>query len=88
MIPKWLFFLTWRRPRGFVEEDFVRVAEFIDRGIKITKRLKDEKKQKVNDFRANVDPKDPEIVALRADVEAFAGEFPPIGFSVEDMRYP
>jgi len=79
--------------RGFMEADFVQVAEFLDRGIKITKRLKDEAPQtigskKLADFREKVDPNDPEILQLRADVEAFAGEFPAIGFDVGTMRYP
>jgi len=75
--------------RGFMEEDFEEVARLLDRGVEITKRLKadPDAPKKLNAFREWVDPEDPEIVALRKDVEAFASEFPAIGFDVESMRY-
>ena len=75
--------------RGFMEEDFETVARLLDRGVQIAKRLKAEPTapKKLNAFREWVDPNDPEIVALREEVEAFASEFPAIGFDVEAMRY-
>ena len=72
-----------------MEEDFETVARLLDRGVQIAKRLKAEPTapKKLNAFREWVDPNDPEIVALREEVEAFASEFPAIGFDVEAMRY-
>jgi len=75
--------------RGFMEADFVQVAEFLDRGVQITQKLKGEAPgKKLSDFNGFVNKEIPEIAALRADVEAFAGEFPAIGFNPETMRYP
>jgi len=75
--------------RGFMEDDFVQVAKFLDRGVKITKSLKDScPGKKGSDFQAYVNKEIPEIAELRSDVEQFAGEFPAIGFDVGTMRYP
>jgi len=74
--------------RGFMEEDFQQVAKFLDQGVKITQSLKEScPGKKLKDFKSYVNGDMPEIKALKAEVEAFAGEFPAIGFDVEAMRY-
>ncbi|GBF93403.1 serine hydroxymethyltransferase [Raphidocelis subcapitata] len=74
--------------RGFVERDFEKVAEFVDRAVNIAVALKSKTGPKLKDFRdylaAN---KVPEIEALRGEVEAFAKAFPTIGFEKASMRY-
>jgi len=75
--------------RGFMEADFQQVAKFLDQGVKITAKLKAEAPgKKLSDFNGYVTKDMPEIAQLRSEVEAFAGEFPAIGFDVGTMRYP
>ena len=70
--------------RGFKEADFVQVAEFIHKGLEITKEamqncgplLKDFKAKLVED--ANTKAK---IAALKEEVENFAIKFPMPGLS-------
>ena len=77
--------------RGFVEADFEKVADFVVRGIHIAKDLKTKLGPKLKDFRdglANApEGKFPEIDALKAEVEAFAAEFPTIGFDKAEGKY-
>lgn len=74
--------------RGFVESDFEQVADFVDRGVKIAKQLKDESGPKLKDFRAALEKGTPQSIAdLKADVEAFAKQFPTVGFEKATMRY-
>eukprot|EP00128_Syssomonas_multiformis_P009631 Colp12_sorted_trinity150504_noHs@3734 len=65
--------------RGFVERDFEKVAEFIDRGITISAEAKKVAGPKVVDFKKliDTDPKwQEQISELRAGVEKFARSFP------------
>jgi len=77
--------------RGFVEADFERVADFVVKGINIAKALKETHGPKLKDFReALADApagKFPEIDALRDQVEAFAAQFPTIGFDKAEGKY-
>jgi len=63
--------------RGMTEEDFVRVADLIDKGVNIAIDIKKKTEGgKLKDFKAYLEQNDiPEITALRAEVEAFANEF-------------
>ena len=80
--------------RGFIERDFVKVAEFVDRGVVITQQLKKDLEAKglktVKEFReflkseVNVPPT---LMALKHEVEKFASQFPTIGFERSTMRY-
>jgi len=69
--------------RGFTEDDFRKVVEFIDKAVQIASVVKS-KTDKLKDFKDFLD-KDTETVeslkSLRADVEAFASKFPMPGFS-------
>jgi len=74
--------------RGFDEEDFKKVADFVDRGVKITQAIKAEVGPKLKDFREAVNTREfPAITELKHDVEEFAKAFPTIGFEKSTMRY-
>ena len=75
--------------RGFEEAHFDEVAEFIHRGVAIAKDINGSGiGKKLADFKTALKSQEwPAITALRNDVEAFAGEFPTIGFDEATMRY-
>jgi len=74
--------------RGFMEKDFVAVADFVDRAVKIAADIKSKSGPKLKDFNATLSSQEfPEIAQLKKDVEDFASAFPTIGFSEETMRY-
>ena len=73
--------------RGFMEDDFAKVAEFFDRAVNIALKLKGtEQGKKMKGFRemCAVGPSvDPELVQLRKEVSEFASSFAAIGFDEE-----
>ncbi|MQL83898.1 hypothetical protein Taro_016389 [Colocasia esculenta] len=77
--------------RGFVEEDFVKVADFFDAAVNIALKIKAETKgTKLKDFLATIEASDniqSEIKKLRHEVEEYAKEFPTIGFDKATMKY-
>ncbi|KAJ9166437.1 hypothetical protein P3X46_021193 [Hevea brasiliensis] len=77
--------------RGFVEEDFVKVAEFFDAAVKLALKIKaDTKGTRLKDFVATMKSNTSihsEIAQLRHDVEEYAKQFPTIGFEKETMKY-
>lgn len=77
--------------RGFLEDDFVKVAHFFDRAVNIAVKLKGtEQGKKLKTFRAMcaVGPTvDPELVELRHDVQEFSSSFPTVGFNEDEMEY-
>ena len=75
--------------RGFIEEDFEQVAEFVHKAVEIAKDLKAKSGPKLKDFRDYLE-KEGEVEAiksLREEVEAFAKQFPTIGFEKKDGKY-
>lgn len=67
--------------RGFREEDFEKVAHFIDRAVQIAKNIKEMTPEpaKLKDFVAFANsegPNRPDVQALKEEVEAFASQFP------------
>jgi glycine hydroxymethyltransferase len=61
--------------RGFKEEDFVKVAEFLDRGLKIAVAIQQKSGKLLKDFLPHL--KDhPELLELKKEVEAFSKSFP------------
>lgn len=76
--------------RGLVEADFIKVAEFFDRGVEIAKALKGTPAgAKLKDFRLTLsddawEKNSPELAALRQEVIAFARSFPAIGFDEDE----
>merc|ERR1719182_506907 len=75
--------------RGFEEAHFDTVAEFLHRGVAIAKDINGSGiGKKLADFKTALKGKEwPAIKALRSDVEAFASQFPTIGFDEASMRY-
>uniref|UniRef100_A0A6I8R8R1 Serine hydroxymethyltransferase n=1 Tax=Xenopus tropicalis TaxID=8364 RepID=A0A6I8R8R1_XENTR len=67
--------------RGFKEDDFKKVAQFIHRGIELTLEIQNAMipGATLKDFKeklASEDVHTPKMLALRAEVEKFAGTFP------------
>ncbi|XP_064957554.1 serine hydroxymethyltransferase, mitochondrial-like isoform X1 [Musa acuminata AAA Group] len=78
--------------RGFVEEDFAKVADFFDTAVKLALKIKSETKEgsKLKDFLATIQTNaniQSEITKLRYEVEEYAKQFPTIGFDKETMKY-
>ena len=74
--------------RGFNEADFGKVAEFVDRAVKIAVAVKAKTGTKLKDFRESLETAPPpELAALRHEVEVFAMRFPTIGFEKASMKY-
>ncbi|KAF8404754.1 hypothetical protein HHK36_009643 [Tetracentron sinense] len=76
--------------RGFVEEDFAKVADFFDSAVKVALKIKAETKgTKLKDFVATMQSAhiQSEITKLRHEVEEYAKQFPTIGFEKETMKY-
>lgn len=77
--------------RGFMEEDFTKVAQFFDRAVKIAVDLqKTEKGKKLKGFKdmCSVGPSvSPDLVQLRTEVSGFACSFPTIGFTEDEMEF-
>jgi glycine hydroxymethyltransferase len=61
--------------RGFNEEAFERIADFLDRTVKISVKIQDAVGKKLVDF-VNALPANEELKALRAEVEEFAKHYP------------
>lgn len=61
--------------RGLVEDDFVKVAAFLDRAVKISLRIQGEVGKKLKDFSAAAE-KDEEVAALKEEVMTFSKTFP------------
>ena len=66
--------------RGMGEEDFKRIANYIDQSIALCKKIQSELPKdanKLKDFKAKVaDDSVPEILALRKDISQWASTFP------------
>ncbi|KAI2727626.1 hypothetical protein CBS147354_3299 [Penicillium roqueforti] len=66
--------------RGMGEEDFKRIARYIDQSITLCKKIQSELPKdanKLKDFKAKVaDESVPEILALRKDISQWASTFP------------
>ncbi|CAI8588138.1 unnamed protein product [Vicia faba] len=77
--------------RGFVEEDFVKVAEYFDAAVNLALKVKEESKgTKLKDFVEVLQTSSyvqSEISKLKHDVEEFAKQFPTIGFEKATMKY-
>ncbi|KAL1522487.1 hypothetical protein AB1Y20_017475 [Prymnesium parvum] len=76
--------------RGMIEPHFDMVAEFIHRGVQCAKEVNSSGiGKKLTDFKTTLKTqKFASIDALKKDVEAFASQFPTIGFDESSMKYP
>jgi glycine hydroxymethyltransferase len=77
--------------RGFMEEDFAKVAHFFNRAVKIAVNLKNSGNGgKLKGFKemCAVGPSvDPELVQLRHEVNEFSCSFPTVGFTEDEMTF-
>ncbi|KAL5988412.1 hypothetical protein ACLOJK_036176 [Asimina triloba] len=78
--------------RGFVEEDFVKVADFFDAAVNLALKIKAETKggTKLKDFLATIQTDtsiQSKISELCHEVEEYAKQFPTIGFDRATMKY-
>ena len=76
--------------RGLDENDFLKVADFIHEAVVVTQDInKAVGSKKLKDFRAFLsgDASHDSINQLREKVEAFAQQFPTVGFEVDSMKY-
>nr|AFK45020.1 unknown [Medicago truncatula] len=77
--------------RGFVEDDFKKVAEYFDAVVKIALQIKENSKgTKLKDFVEAMESDSQvqsQIADFRHDVEGYAKQFPTIGFEIETMKY-
>ncbi|XP_023001924.1 serine hydroxymethyltransferase 2, mitochondrial-like isoform X4 [Cucurbita maxima] len=78
--------------RGFLEADFVKVAEFFDEALKLALKIKaaEPKGAKLKDFEATAQSNKEfqyEISKLRHEVEKFSKQFATVGFEKDMMKY-
>uniref|UniRef100_A0A7N0UWI6 Serine hydroxymethyltransferase n=1 Tax=Kalanchoe fedtschenkoi TaxID=63787 RepID=A0A7N0UWI6_KALFE len=74
--------------RGFVEEDFEKVAELFDVSVKLALKVKAAAKgTKLKDFVASMKDFESDMAKIRHEVEEYAKQFPTIGFEKETMKY-
>ncbi|DAZ95459.1 TPA: hypothetical protein N0F65_002144 [Lagenidium giganteum] len=71
--------------RGFKEADFFKVAEFLDRAVKLCVEIQATSGKKLTDFVASAE-KHAGVTQLRHDVNALATSFGMPGFDVASMR--
>eukprot|EP00186_Timspurckia_oligopyrenoides_P005165 CAMPEP_0182445738 /NCGR_PEP_ID=MMETSP1172-20130603/3761_1 /TAXON_ID=708627 /ORGANISM="Timspurckia oligopyrenoides, Strain CCMP3278" /LENGTH=506 /DNA_ID=CAMNT_0024641557 /DNA_START=47 /DNA_END=1567 /DNA_ORIENTATION=- len=72
--------------RGFTEDDFRQVADFLHRGIQIGLKIQERTGKKLVDFEKEIHG-NPEIEQLKNDVQQFASGFPFPGMHVSEMKY-
>mmetsp|Transcript_9938 Transcript_9938/g.11255 ORF Transcript_9938/g.11255 Transcript_9938/m.11255 type:complete len:464 (-) Transcript_9938:133-1524(-) len=70
--------------RGFKEEHFEKVAEFLHRAVAIALSVQAVSGRKLVDFKAEL-AKNADVAVLKADVEALATQFPMPGFDVTKL---
>ena len=73
--------------RGFKEADFVKVADFLHRGIEIALEIQAESGKMLKDFVKALDGNE-KVKALEADVHEFAGSFPMPGLAPKGCTEP
>jgi glycine hydroxymethyltransferase len=70
--------------RGAMEEDAVKIGEFLHRAVQLCKSIQESSGKKLVDFKKGVDASE-EIKALRKDVEAYAQTLSMPGFATEGL---
>lgn len=76
--------------RGFKEQDFVKIADFIDRAVKITQEEKPKAAgKKLADFKNHIGDGSniASIQQLKKEISEFASTFPTVGFWESEMKY-
>jgi glycine hydroxymethyltransferase len=76
--------------RGLKEQDFIKIADFIDRAVKITQDEKNKAAgKKLADFKNHIGDgaSIASIQQLKKEVSEFASTFPTVGFWESEMKY-
>ena len=78
--------------RGMGQEDFVKIAEIIHRGIGLARELQKASGVKLVDFRRHLEAETAKgdsgrIGQLKAEVVQLARQFPAVGFDEQQMKY-
>ncbi|KAI8996785.1 serine hydroxymethyltransferase-domain-containing protein [Pilobolus umbonatus] len=76
--------------RGLKEQEFVQIADFIDRAVQISIEEKNKVVgKKLIDYKEHIGDGSniPSIQALKKDVTSFASTFPTVGFWESEMKY-
>jgi len=68
--------------RDFKEKDFVQVATFLDRVIKISVGIQEKSGKKLEDFVKSIEHNE-DLIKLKHEVEEFSKKFPIPGFEVK-----
>jgi len=66
--------------RGLTEDDFRQIGNFIARAIDIGVEVQKQTGPKLKDWKKALDPPPADLLALKAEVEAFASAFDTVGF--------
>ena len=72
--------------RGLKEADFAKIADFLERVVKISLDVQAKAGKKLVDFVAAL-PANEDIPVLAKEVATFATSFPMPGFDTETMKY-
>ncbi|KAK8803234.1 hypothetical protein WA158_000928 [Blastocystis sp. Blastoise] len=72
--------------RGFKEEDFVKIADFLDKAVHIALDIQTEKGKLLKDWLLGV-PNNKDIQKVAHEVAEFASSFPIPGIDVSSMKY-
>lgn len=71
--------------RGMNEDDFREIAEFLHRCAQICLKIQEAKGKMLKDFKEGLG-ENADLMALRADVNAFATRFPMPGFETKNLK--
>lgn len=74
--------------RGFEKQDFNQVVDFLHRGLNLAQDVQTKAGTKnMAKWRAALEEGDHGVDALKQEVAEFARSFPPVGFTLDSMRY-
>ncbi|KAJ3151022.1 hypothetical protein HDU89_002233 [Geranomyces variabilis] len=78
--------------RGLKEADFAQIAEFLHRGVELTRKVAANVPgggKKLKDFKDHLAEGEsvPELKELKKEVADFARQFPTVGYEVAEMKY-
>lgn len=72
--------------RGFKEEDFRKVADLLDKAVRIAQKIQEQVGKKLKDFNPALEG-NKDVEDLAAEANKLATSFPMPGFEVSEMKY-
>eukprot|EP01086_Lenisia_limosa_P000524 TRINITY_DN10929_c0_g1_i1.p1 TRINITY_DN10929_c0_g1~~TRINITY_DN10929_c0_g1_i1.p1 ORF type:complete len:450 (-),score=180.78 TRINITY_DN10929_c0_g1_i1:35-1384(-) len=73
--------------RGMKNDDFTKIASFLDKAVKIALEIQASHGKKLVDFKKGMHGNE-KLATLKKEVEEFATQFPMPGFTKDQMKYP